>query len=201
MLYFLGIIGTSFIFIFIIFCISCGIQVINQYIEERPKQAHPILFILNACLIILHVSCLLFESSSILPPKRICFSLLTNLLFFRAILAFPSIKISSPFILVGLLMTVCNHFIWFDLFVKNQFPIPNIVAVYSLLVWLSPTSVMVCIGSQEYSLPFVHSYNKLARKEENGLVGGGEEKKVISGQLHSVGSVASRVGIASPSFQ
>ncbi len=45
-------------------------------------------------------------------------------------------------------MTVCIHFIWFDLFVKIQFPIPNIVAVYSLLVWLSPTSVMYVLGAR-----------------------------------------------------
>ena len=194
MLAFLALVGSSFVVIFTLFCICCGLRTINGFVEERPKVSQPILVVLNGCIGILHLASLLFVPSSVFPRGRVIFSTLNNGLFLYIAYLFPSIRIDSYIFITGLILTVLNHFLWFDLFVKNQFSILQIIAVYSIMVWLAPTSVLLCIRNGDFLLPFIHSYAKIDKQnlEKNPTDAEQLELKVMSSKS-AVGNVASRI--------
>ena len=98
----------------------------------------------------IHVALALFED---LPFTYLLLSAVTHLCLLSLLPAFPAIYLTEPrFILSGVL-SIFNHCVWFYHFTSVYYPFPQILAFFSLCVWLCPFLFFISLSANEYTLP------------------------------------------------
>ncbi|XP_038649044.1 protein TEX261 [Scyliorhinus canicula] len=92
----------------------------------------------------------LFEN---FPALMIGVGLFTNLVYFGLLQTFPYILLTSPNFILSCVLVVCNHYLAFQHFAEEYYPFAEVLAYFTLCLWVTPFSFFVSLSAGENVLP------------------------------------------------
>ncbi|KAL7643221.1 UNVERIFIED_CONTAM: hypothetical protein RMT77_006512 [Armadillidium vulgare] len=115
--------------------------------------------------------CLLFFLED-LPTSLILCGIFTQIIYLSILRTFPFFHITSlPFIL-GIVLFGINHYLAFSYFSANYYPVYEILAYFTLYVWLIPFGFFISLSANENVLPTRAETTPLLSKSNEDFVTG-----------------------------
>ncbi|KAF3837187.1 hypothetical protein F7725_004651 [Dissostichus mawsoni] len=97
------------------------------------------------------LACLyLFES---FPVLMVGVGLFTNLVYFGLLQTFPYIALSSPNFILSCVLVVVNHYMAFQFFAQEYYPFSEVLAYFTICLWVIPFGFFVSLSAGENVLP------------------------------------------------
>ena len=90
--------------------------------------------------------------------------------------SFPFFSVSSPSFILSVVMVVLNHYLAFSFFGENYYPFSEVMAYFTVCMWLVPFSFFVSLSANENVLPTLNERRPLL-SEDNDLVSNYFSKK------------------------
>jgi len=87
------------------------------------------------------------------PITVIIGGLISNGLYFLLLNDFPFIELTSPVFLGGVAMVFVNHYLAFDYFSSVWYPFSEILAYFTICLWILPFAFFVSLSASENVLP------------------------------------------------
>ncbi|KAH1012157.1 protein TEX261 [Dendroctonus ponderosae] len=137
---------------FLTVAVAAGLYYLAELVEEFPSQGKRIVWWMNFTVLLLYILLWIFES---FPIHIIACGLLAHLCHFAIISSFPFASIQSPFMILALIFVVVNHYLAFSYFPNNNNTLSEILAYFTLFLWLVPLSLFVSLSLSDTSLPTV----------------------------------------------
>ncbi|CAB1351508.1 unnamed protein product [Coregonus sp. 'balchen'] len=79
--------------------------------------------------------------------------LFTNLVYFGLLQTFPYILLSSPNFILSCVLVVLNHYMAFQYFAEEYYPFSEVLAYFTICLWIIPFSFFVSLSAGENVLP------------------------------------------------
>lgn len=146
-------------FIHIALCtlsLAAGLYYIAEVVEEYTVLTAKVIRYMIYATSIAYIGIYLFEG---FPFYMAFFGVLTNLDYYIVLSSFPSISLSSMSFIMGSILVLCNHYFAFQYFTTVYYPFPEILAYFTICLWLIPFSFFISLSINEYTLPTMHSNN------------------------------------------
>ena len=67
--------------------------------------------------------------------------------------SFPFVQISSPEFILAVIMVLVNHFLAFRFFSLNYYPLTEVLAYFTLCLWIVPFALFVSLSANDQVLP------------------------------------------------
>jgi hypothetical protein len=142
-------------FILIAMCltvsVAAGMYYVAEVIEEYTTVAKRIIRATLILITLLNLCLILFENE--FTWSLCAIGLLSNLLYFIILADFPIIAFLSPTFLLAMLLLIIHHYCAFAFFNQHYFPFPEILAYFTLFVWLVPFCFVLSLSANDYVLP------------------------------------------------
>ena len=90
--------------------------------------------------------------------------------------SFPFFSVTSPSFILSVVMVVLNHYLAFSFFGENYYPFSEVMAYFTVCMWLVPFSFFVSLSANENVLPTLNERRPLL-SEDNDLVSNYFSKK------------------------
>ncbi|KAH3787612.1 protein TEX261-like [Dreissena polymorpha] len=130
--------------------IAAGLFYLAELVEEYTVLTSKIIKYLILVTSSVFVGLLLFEE---LPLSCIIFGLLGNVAFFLLLQNFPYFEISSPGFIGSVVSVLINHYLAFSYFTTNWHPFYEVLAYFTVCLWIVPFSFFVSLSANENVLP------------------------------------------------
>uniref|UniRef100_A0A674NQZ4 Protein TEX261 n=1 Tax=Takifugu rubripes TaxID=31033 RepID=A0A674NQZ4_TAKRU len=92
----------------------------------------------------------LFES---FPLLMVGIGLFTNVVYFGLLQTFPYIMLSSPNFILSCVLVVVNHYMAFQYFAQEYYPFSEVLAYFTICLWVIPFAFFVSLSAGENVLP------------------------------------------------
>lgn len=152
----------------ILFCtlsLAAGLYYVAEVVEEYTHTAAKVIKYMIYGTSVIMLGLLLIEG---MPLYLIGTLLLTNIDHYFLLNEFPYISLSSLSFLIGAVMVLVNHYLAFSYFATVYYPFSEILAYFTLCLWLVPFSFFVSLSINEYTLPTMQLNNpNLANPVDN----------------------------------
>ena len=66
---------------------------------------------------------------------------------------FPFFNLTSPSFLLAIVLVIVNHYLAFNFFGENYYPFSEVMAYFTLCLWLVPFAFFVSLSANENVLP------------------------------------------------
>lgn len=153
--------------------LAAALYYLAELVEEYTSTAAKILRYWIWVTIGLYILLFLFES---LPTSVILCGLLTQLVHLSILRTFPFFFLTSlPFIL-GVVMFIVNHYLAFSFFASYYYPASEVLAYFTLFVWLIPFGFFISLSANENVLP-THAETRPLLSNDDDFVTGYFNKK------------------------
>ncbi|KAM9585079.1 protein TEX261 isoform 1-T1 [Trichechus inunguis] len=87
------------------------------------------------------------------PTYMIGVGLFTNLVYFGLLQTFPFIMLTSPNFILSCGLVVVNHYLAFQFFAEEYYPFSEVLAYFTLCLWIIPFAFFVSLSAGENILP------------------------------------------------
>lgn len=67
--------------------------------------------------------------------------------------SFPFVRISSPEFILAVILVIVNHFLAFRFFSNNYYPLTEVLAFFTLCLWIVPFALFVSLSANDQVLP------------------------------------------------
>lgn len=67
--------------------------------------------------------------------------------------SFPYVRIVSPEFVIAVILVVVQHFLAFKFFSKNYYPLTEVLAFFTLCLWIVPFALFVSLSANDQVLP------------------------------------------------
>jgi len=143
---------VSFVFqiTFAVLSLAAGLYYVAEIIEEFTNATKRIVYFLIVATSAIFIGLLLFES---FPLKLIATGLFSNLVYMGLLRAFPMIDLSSPNFILSLIMLTVNHVFAFGYFGEVYHQFHDVLAYFTICVWLVPFTFFISLSAGENTLP------------------------------------------------
>lgn len=142
-------------FILIAICltisVAAGMYYVAELIEEYTTIAKRIIRLLLITVTCLNILLVIFESEFTWTLSAI--GLISNIIYFFILAEFPVIGFLSPTFLFSMLLLVIHHYFAFSFFNHHYYPFPEILAYFTIFVWLIPFCFVLSLSANDYVLP------------------------------------------------
>ena len=144
---------VSFILIAISLTVSvaAGMYYVAELIEEYTSVAKKIIRWILIVITGLNIGLLILENQISWTLGAI--GLLSNVIYFLILAEFPVITFLSPTFLFGMVLLLVHHYFAFSFFNYHYYPFPEILAYFTLFVWLMPFCFVLSLSANDYVLP------------------------------------------------
>jgi len=136
--------------------LAAGLYYIAEVVEEYTVLTAKVIRYMIYATSVAFVGIYLFES---FPFYMVLFGILTNLDYYIVLSSFPSISLSSISFITGLILVLINHYFAFQYFTTVYYPFPEILAYFTICLWLIPFAFFISLSINEYTLPTMHTSN------------------------------------------
>ncbi|XP_005089622.1 protein TEX261 [Aplysia californica] len=130
--------------------IAAGLYYLAELVEEYTVMTGKIIKYLIYATILIYIGMLLFEDFTILMIGSGLASCVAYLLVLND---FPFFYVSSPSFIVSIVLLVFNHYIAFSHFSRQWYPFAEVLAYFTLCLWLVPFAFFVSLSANENILP------------------------------------------------
>ncbi|KAF7268755.1 protein TEX261 [Rhynchophorus ferrugineus] len=136
--------------IFITISIAAGLYYLAELVEEYTTYAKKIIWWMNSIITILYVLIWMLEG---LPTSMTVCGILAQLCHFVILANFPFVAFSSPFFIIGVIFVIVNHYLAFSYFSTTYHPFSEVIAYFTLYLWLVPFALFVSLSANDNVLP------------------------------------------------
>jgi hypothetical protein len=163
-------------FILIAICltisVAAGMYYVAEVIEEYTTLAKRIIRLILIIVTSLNICLILFETPFTWTLCAI--GLLSNVIYFFILAEFPVIGFLSPTFLFSMLLLVVHHYFAFTFFNNHYYVFPEILAYFTIFVWLIPFCFVLSLSANDYVLPQYSEPQRDRYTEDTMLNNGGD---------------------------
>jgi len=146
----LSYVATIFHFIFCTLSLAAGLYYIAEAVEEYSSVAAKVIKYSIYFTTSIFGMLYLFEG---FPLYLILIGLLSNVDYYILLNTFPYISISQPTFVIGSVMVLVNHYLAFQYFATVYYSFTEILAYFTICLWIVPFSFFVSLSINECVLP------------------------------------------------
>ncbi|ESO93075.1 hypothetical protein LOTGIDRAFT_119829 [Lottia gigantea] len=130
--------------------IAAGLYYLAELVEENTVFTSKIIFYLIIFTSVIHGGILLFED---FPFYISVLGLVANFFHFCVLQNFPYFYMTSPSFIGSVVLIVINHYLTFSHFSQVWYPFSEVMAYFTVCLWLVPFAFFVSLSANEYVLP------------------------------------------------
>ncbi|KAI2662991.1 Protein TEX261 [Labeo rohita] len=130
--------------------LAIGLYYLAELIEEYTVATSRIIKYMIMFSTAVLVGLYLFEG---FPTLMIGVGLFTNLVYFGLLQTFPYIMLTSPNFILSCALVVLNHYMAFQYFAEEYYPFSEVLAYFTICLWVIPFSFFVSLSAGENVLP------------------------------------------------
>uniref|UniRef100_A0A4W3JIJ4 Protein TEX261 n=1 Tax=Callorhinchus milii TaxID=7868 RepID=A0A4W3JIJ4_CALMI len=134
----------------IIIIITAGLYYLAELIEEYTVITSRIIKYMIWFSSAVLVGLYLFEG---FPGLMVGVGLFTNLVYFGLLQTFPYIMLSSPNFILSCVLVIYNHYLAFQQFAEEYYAFSEVLAYFTLCLWIIPFAFFVSLSAGENVLP------------------------------------------------
>lgn len=152
----------------VVFSIAAGLYYLSEQVEAHTVVTKRILLYLVYFALAAHILLWIFDG---LPFWQTLISITTNVFYLTTTSQFPVVDLWSSQFLGSCLLTLVNHFVWFNYFGNDSKPpytiysynsayvgpthppFKEIASFFGLLVWLIPFLLFISLSANDFVLP------------------------------------------------
>ncbi|CAH0552960.1 unnamed protein product [Brassicogethes aeneus] len=152
-MWFLTIVSYFAIIIQIFFttiAIAAGLYYLAELVEEHTIVAKKCISSMNLVVTVLYVLLWLLES---FPTSLIVCGLTAQIVHFIILKNFPFVVFLSPPFLAAVTLIIINHYLAFSHFGEFYYPFSEVIAYFTLFLWLVPFALFVSLSANDNVLP------------------------------------------------
>ncbi|XP_067117811.1 protein TEX261 [Osmerus mordax] len=135
---------------FVTLAIAAGLYYLAELIEEYTVATSKIIKYMILFSTGVLTGLYLFEGFPVLMMGT---GLFTNLVYFGLLQTFPYILLSSPNFILSCVLVVLNHYMAFQHFAEEYYPFSEVLAYFTICLWVIPFSFFVSLSAGENVLP------------------------------------------------
>merc|ERR1712192_101221 len=124
-----------------------------------------------------YIGLFIFEN---IPTSLVVGGILAQLAHLALLSSFPFFSVSSPSFVVAVIMVLVNHYFAFSYFGENYYPFSEVMAYFTICMWLVPFSFFVSLSANENVLPTMNTMERrplLSQEDNNDVVSNYFSKK------------------------
>merc|ERR1712243_526868 len=128
------------------------------------------------CLLI-YIGLFLFEN---LPTSMVVCGIIAQVAHLALLASFPFFSVSSPSFIVSVVMVLVNHYLAFKYFGETYYPFSQVMAYFTVCLWLVPFSFFVSLSANENVLPTMNTMERrplISQEDNNDVVSNYFSKK------------------------
>jgi len=172
-LYLLSWASTALQICFVTLAIAAGLYYLAELVEEYTVMTAKVIRWMIITVIAVFLGLFMLEN---LPTSLVAGGLVAQVGHLALLSSFPFFSVSSPSFLLSVVMVVLNHYLAFSFFGENFYPFSEVMAYFTVCMWLVPFSFFVSLSANENVLPTLNERRPLL-SEDNDLVSNYFSKK------------------------
>jgi len=172
-LYLLSWFATVIQICFVTLAIAAGLYYLAEMVEEYTMMTAKVIRWMILSVIATYICLFIFED---IPTKLIVCGLLAQVAHLALLSSFPLFSVSSPAFVMAVFMVLINHYFAFSHFGENYYPFSEVMAYFTICMWLVPFAFFVSLSANENVLPTFNESRPLL-SEDNDLVSNYFSKK------------------------
>jgi len=172
-LYLLSWISTVLQICFVTLAIAAGLYYLAELVEEYTVMTAKLIRWMIVLVITTYICLFLFEN---VPTSLILCGLIAQVAHLALLANFPFFSVSSPSFIMAIVMVFVNHYFAFSYFGENYYPFSEVMAYFTICMWLVPFAFFVSLSANENVLPTLNERRPLLN-EENDVVSNYFSKK------------------------
>merc|ERR1712050_128548 len=123
--------------------------------------------------IVTYIGLFIFED---IPTIMVVCGIVAQVGHLALLSSFPFFSISSPSFMLSAVMVIANHYLAFSYFGEKYYPFSEVMAYFTVCMWLVPFSFFVSLSANENVLPTLSEARHLM-SEDNDVVSNYFSKK------------------------
>ncbi|KAK6185093.1 hypothetical protein SNE40_007407 [Patella caerulea] len=153
-IYFLSWIALFIQIAIVTLSIAAGLYYLAELVEENTVFTSKIILYLIIFTTGVHIGVLVLED---FPFYVSVLGLLANAFYFMVLQNFPYFNLTSPSFIGSVVMMFGQHYVTFSHFSNVWYPFSEVMAYFTICLWLVPFAFFVSLSANEYVLPTVSS--------------------------------------------
>lgn len=138
-----------------------------ELVEEYTVVAKKVIFLMILATTTVYVGLILFDN---LPWSLILPGLASQGLHAMIMKSFPFVKVSSPAFILTVILVIVNHFMAFRFFAQTYYPLSEVLAYFTLCLWIVPFALFVSLSANDQVLPTTVSNEHTPLLGKSGLL-------------------------------
>ncbi|XP_067004783.1 protein TEX261 [Anabrus simplex] len=135
---------------FVTVSIAAGLYYLAELVEEYTVTTKKIIWWMIVMTLFSYIGFLLFED---FPTSITMCGIVSQAAHLFILNTFPYVVITSPSFIIGIIMLVVNHYLAFQYFATVYYPFTEVMAYFTLCLWLVPFALFVSLSANENILP------------------------------------------------
>lgn len=149
-LYLLSWIALLFQISFITVSLAAGLYYIAELVEEYTVTSKKIIWWMTVGTLVCYILFFLFED---LPTLMIACGIISQIAHLFILQTFPFVVVMSPAFMSAVVLIIINHYLAFQYFNSVYHTFSEIMAYFTLCLWLVPFALFVSLSANENVLP------------------------------------------------
>ncbi|XP_061171264.1 protein TEX261-like [Saccostrea echinata] len=146
--------------------VAAGLFYLAEIVEEYTVLTARIIKYMLIGTTVIFIGLLLFED---LPLYMIVVGLVGNIAYFFVLQTFPYFELMSPSFLMSIALVVVNHYFAFSYFSTVWHPFSDVLAYFTICLWLVPFAFFISLSANENVLPMTTG-TRVSTSEESDVV-------------------------------
>lgn len=130
--------------------LAAALYYLAELVEEYTVMAKKVIMLLIMATFTIYLGLMIFEK---LPWTLILTGFAAQAVHGWIMKSFPFVRISSPEFISAVILVIVNHFFAFRFFAKNYYPLAEVLAFFTLCLWIVPFALFVSLSANDQVLP------------------------------------------------
>jgi len=135
-----------------VICMGSGLYYLAEIVEEYTVLTKKIIKYTTFIVIGIHVLILIWEDT--FPWTYILTGILAHIAYLLLLKDFPFIELTNPFFILAAVAVLADHCLWFMYFNMNYMEFEEVIAFFTICVWLVPFLYFISLSANENTLPY-----------------------------------------------
>jgi len=152
---------------FVTLAIAAGLYYLAELVEEYTVATGKIIRWMTLITFCIYGCLFIFED---MTATMVLCGIISQVLHLTLLPSFPYFALTSPQFILAAVMVVVNHYLAFQFFAENYHPFSEVMAYFTLCLWLVPFAFFVSLSANENILPTLAERKPLLSENENDVV-------------------------------
>ncbi|XP_022904260.1 protein TEX261 [Onthophagus taurus] len=130
--------------------IASALYYLAELVEEYTVAAKKCVWWMNSSVLIVYVLFGIFEN---FPYTMILSGVAAQIVHFVILIDFPYVTLTSPAFILGVIFIILNHYLAFSYFASVYHSFSEVLAYFTLCLWLVPFALFISLSANENVLP------------------------------------------------